>query len=317
MISEAQTAAADGFRRGRPRLSREDAGRLVTRSLGLGVADVSRLAGGHTNTTFLITLASGRRVVLRVRAGERERAETETRWASHLVRERVATPRVLEWAPGQVVLDVARGTTTYHAVLLEHIDGHHPSTYDDLTRAGEAIGRLHGVSAGPMGTTRCLYRAVRDDLLPAEFSRVCSLRASDLIPDLMPYLETEAPRVCHGQLYSTNVLLRDNQGYLIDLETMGMGSAILDLGGACFGMLTSEATTIDGGRAAALFGGYSAVRPEVGDLTAASGLAAALFGLGTALWRFHLRPESDEQDALRRQWPQALLAAQAWCQFRY
>ena len=45
------------------------------------------------------------------------------------------------------------------------------------------------------------------------------------------------------------------------------------------------------------------------------GFAAALFGLGTALWRFNLRYRNREEYELHRRWPQALLAAQAWREF--
>jgi Ser/Thr protein kinase RdoA (MazF antagonist) len=250
--------------------------------------------------------------VLRVMADDRTRAEHDARCAAYAAAQGLGCAEPIAWRDGRAIVSFRHGAVTYYALLFEHVDGRYPSTVDDLERVGRALARFHASAPGPMATIPCPYTAVRDDQVPRAISRIASTMPSRLMSRLHAYLDAETCALCHGQLYRTNILVRRGVVHFIDFETAGMGSPLLDLGGACFGILTSERVSIDRRRATAFLRGYSAESHHLPRQAAPIACAAALFGLRTAVWRFNLRPRDRYEKARHRRWPDALRAVDAW-----
>lgn len=238
-----------------------------------------RLQGGRQNIVF--AAASQPIGVLRI-GWLRSQSELDRERSLHtLLAERVPVPRLVGELVAKAVVDV-RTNTEHPVVSLEYIHGHALESEDDLVALGVSLSRLHAIPAPlwlqneatfsverfrmwPEGDGTARLRDLRQMLFYAVSSAVCGV----------------PPVIAHGDLSPQNIIVRDGVATILDLEGMGWGHRLTDLGSAAFGAI-DPAMTGAALSLGALLSRYDAeFRPTHKQVAAAAGLA----GLHLAFWR--------------------------------
>ena len=250
-----------------------------------------RLKTGHTNASYRISTRSGIRL-LRIGV-DRVAADLEyERQLSLYLRSRGQhVPKVFGSA-----FSVRGPAGSRPALMFDWIYGDCPHSEAELFRVGRELSRLHSVPVPAF--------ARRSTATPeAAFARsdgiVCDgFGLPSLVALAEEFVDEAAYSVfCHGELFATNILVDSTTVWFIDLETMGAGHPLLDLGTALNGTITTETPSIDVRTARALLDGYGRVDER------RAGRAAAIAAMKPAWWR-HRNGRSD--------WLLSLQAARSW-----
>lgn len=144
----------------------------------------------------------------------------------------VAFARPLVYAPDQQIHWQERVPgVTLHSLLETGA-----ATKIVLNRIARAIGALHRISG--VTPQRIAISDVVEDLnkarlIIADVRPDCAAAVADVVGillDSVKYVTSEALATMHGDLHSKNILVDDAQIYLVDLDRVCIGPAIMDLG---------------------------------------------------------------------------------------
>lgn len=209
------------------------------------------------NATFAVSVASGKRYVLRLhRQGYHSATaiRSELAWLDALRESGLQVPQALEGRNGEPLQTLLHeGQAPRHAVLFDWIDGHEPDPEQDLLAS---FSRLGGINA-------LLHRHARSWQTPAEFERLNwnhmnmvgghglwgDWREAPFLPmDAVPVIETALARVnselvsygmgaerfglIHADLRLANLLVQGSQTRIIDFDDCGFGWYMHDLASA-------------------------------------------------------------------------------------
>ena len=271
-------------------VSAEDAAELLDAAGMAGPVGISPLAGGWANSNFLLQLADGSRVVLKV-WNERTPEEVEeliehTCW---IAEHGFPTPVPFQLSGGERML-VKDGLAW---MLLPFVDARWlASDPDSLHALGEVQARLHAVpvcdglsTSFSMGFElwEMLFERAEAEGAWSPFLRMLEQEAVRLeadIPDDLP------SGIIHGDLFPDNVLgTSGNVLVVLDFEEVCVGALALDLMMAFvgFGWQDGEPVTE---RWQALLSGYESVRPLTDIERAALSTLHRYATLSIAAWRY-------------------------------
>jgi fructosamine-3-kinase len=190
------------------------------------LAELSLLAGGIVNTTVSVKTSAGQRLVLKVsphrvnRSHEREARELQQLGGLGLPVPKVFASRTasLESPNSYLVLEHIEGITLRDAKSLctkdqlEQLQRHLAELVCTMhTQTGDRYGRFEGK---PFTDWPAFYRSLVDPVLseadklhtlPPKVTRAIH-RMHDSLDELLAH--GDAPRLCHGDLWSANVLCR-------------------------------------------------------------------------------------------------------------
>lgn len=199
------------------------------------------------NATFVVRLADGNRLALRVHRDhyhQRSEIESELSWLDSLRDSGIQVPEALASSSGQRVLTVALdGQHSRHVVLFKWIAGEMPTTEIDpraFAQLGEVTARLHQHSKSwekPAGFKRIVWdhqTMIGEHGHWGRWQDAPGLRVED-----RPLIEKTLARVdrilqkygkhprryglIHADLRLTNLLLHKGETRVIDFDDCGMG----------------------------------------------------------------------------------------------
>lgn len=204
-------------------------------------------AHGLINTTWLVDVATGPRVVLQ-RLHPALPAEVNLNLdavTAFLAAHGHMTPRLIRTADGNAWVFHAGAVWR----LLTHVDGHALATLPDrahAVRAGQLLGRFHAVLAGFTAPLPCVRPPVHEPARHrAALARALSTHADHALHaevtalaagihaalDALATVATAPLRLLHGDPKLSNLLF-DSPGCLVDLDTLVRAPLAFELGDA-------------------------------------------------------------------------------------
>ena len=271
-------------------VSAEDAAELLDAAGMAGLVGISPLEGGWANSNFLLQLADGSRLVLKV-WNERTPEQVEelighTCW---IAEHGVATPVPLQLGDGARML-VKDGLAW---MLLPYVDaGWLASDSDSLYSLGEVMAQLHAVPVCD-GLSSSYYMGFRlwEDMFEqadaegawSPFLRQLEEESVQLKEDIHDGLPNG---IIHGDLFPDNVLGTSGKVLaVLDFEEICVGAIALDLVMAFvgFGWQDGEPVTE---RWQAILSGYESVRKLTGAERTALPILHRFATLAVAAWRY-------------------------------
>ena len=271
-------------------VSAEDAAELLDAAGMAGLVGISPLEGGWANSNFLLQLADGSRLGLKI-WNERtpEQVEELIEHTCWIAEYGVATPVPLQLGDGARML-VKDGLAW---MLLPYVDaGWLASDSDSLYSLGEVMAQLHAVPVcdGLSSSYFMGFRLWGDMIEQADaegawspFLRQLeqeSVRLKEDIPDGLPN------GIIHGDLFPDNVLGTSGKVLaVLDFEEICVGAIALDLVMAFvgFGWQNGEPVTE---RWQAILSGYESVRELTGAERTALPILHRFATLAVAAWRY-------------------------------
>lgn len=267
--------------------------RVLSDELGTPVTDVQLLKGGRTNIMLKLSTEAYGDVVIRLSPLE----DGETRLLAELQLYRlirsleVPCAEPLAWRPlaTEKPTRLSIGALSGSACILKYIDGIHPSSFEDLEMAGRALASLHNRSISREAIPECRLKfpdvSILQDFM--EPSRAAYILYQ--MDQIQRALSSQPLALCHGEATASNLLIakggNSREVIFLDVESMGLGNPLLDLGMLLYGNVTVAENNVDRQGLNRVLYGYSKERNLSNSDLQALPLVAASCGVKIAAWR--------------------------------
>jgi homoserine kinase type II len=264
---------------------REDEIREVLSKYGVDLIAFHPIAGGASNTNFLIEAHQGK-YILTVFEIERHRVRYLSKLLNLLERHKFPTSRVLPSSNGNEIIFV-RG----QAVLLKKFIGGQvirDLDKDMISQVGTAIAELHSVSSPDYLPKQHAYGKqylpeIFDQGIDPDYENWLAQRHEVLMKEMSAGLPCG---LIHGDVFFDNVLFEGNKlKAIIDFEEVCHYYLVFDLGMAALGLCTHD-SIVNLSKVRALVNGYQQMRELEAEEREALQLSIEYAAISTSSWRF-------------------------------
>jgi Ser/Thr protein kinase RdoA (MazF antagonist) len=289
------------------------------RSYGFEITKFERVIAGHTNLIYKLHLENSYPIIARITEVRSPRElEYEAKFHEFLNDNNINCPKLIGF--GYIHnLQSSRTGKEYPSILMEYIEGNHPDTLNDLFYAGRELAKLHQLAAPSFSNKSAGLNL--DHLRSFQWPRVFVghhpvSNIKVILKEVESVIYNLPKGICHGDFFRINTLVNDRQCYLLDFESMGEDSTVMDLGKALFGMVTPRTDYIDREMVNQFLEGYCEVKSLKLNEMNVLPMIAAVAGVQVAYWRYNYwRNNPNHYDINEDLWKDALKTSRAWLNF--
>lgn len=264
---------------------------------GVGaVREVQQIDTGRTSTNYFVTTTSGWYVMRVMEDFDRVRFENEILVQDALKRAGIQSNQLIVSPRGSYVYEAGDLRIT----MAKRLKGSHvkrPTDQQECALVGEALGQFHAMLDPDLAISQD-YFFLKYDRASKGLDLIEKYR--DVLSDLLRYssdiLQYKLPSgILHGDLHGDNVLIHSKSVSILDLQSIGRGPYVLDIGKSLADMCSTDGR-IDEDKVRSFLFGYQKARKIEAEEKECLGKAIIYAATHTAIWavRNHVNELADD-----------------------